>query len=225
MASRLRLDPEGVGMPDASEILAGLAEIANRAIVVAVVWHVLIAGAAVALGRGWRPQADVAATLLASLPASVAMLAIAQENWFTGVAFSAIAIALLFLSTQLGWAPVRAGAPLNKRIGIALVVFGYLYPHFLESVSPLVYLVAAPVGVVPCPTLAVVIGFTLLEAQRFTRSWVLVVSAAGLFYGAVGVLRLGVWLDVPLVLGALVLLTTLVPVPRSKTTMTAASRA
>jgi hypothetical protein len=212
-------------MPDAAEILAGLAELAEQSMMVAMLWHVLIAGAVLALARGWRPQADVAATLLASLPASAATLALLQGNWFNGTVLGTTAIALLVLSTRLGWAPVRGGAPLNRSVGVALVVFGYLYPHFLESMSPLWYLVAAPLGVVPCPTLAVLIGFTLLEARGFSRGWIVVVATAGLFYGAVGVVRLGVWLDLPLLLGALALLPMMVAVPRSKPAMTAASRA
>jgi len=211
-------------MPDAAEILAGLTELAEQSMMVAMLWHVLIAGAVLALARGWRPQTDVAATLLASLPASAATLALLQGNWFNGIVLGTTAIALLVLSTRLGRAPVRGGAPLNRSVGVALVVFGYLYPHFLESMSPFWHLVAAPVGVVPCPTLAVLIGFTLLEARGFSRGWIVVVATVGLLYGAVGVVRLGVWLDLPLLLGALALLM-MVAVPRSKPAMTAASRA
>lgn len=44
----------------------------------------------------------------------------------------------------------------------ALVVFGWTYPHFVSTHSWIEYAYAAPLGLIPCPTLSVVIGFTLL---------------------------------------------------------------
>jgi hypothetical protein len=52
-----------------------------------------------------------------------------------------------------------------------------------------------------------VTGVTVLLRSGLTRNWSIVLGVVGLFYGAVGVLRLGVWLDVGLLGGALYLLT------------------
>ena len=61
-------------------------------------------------------------------------------------------------------------------------------------------------GLIPCPTLSLVIGFTLLAGGFGSKAWSLVLVAAGTFYGLFGVARLGVVLDVVLAGGALCLL-------------------
>ena len=91
-------------------------------------------------------------------------------------------------------------------LGGSLVAFGWLYPHFLESKPLIAYFAAAPTGLVPCPTLAVLIGVTLLKPQWFSRVWATTLAAYGLFYGVFGALRLHVWLDLGLIAGAALLL-------------------
>jgi len=86
-----------------------------------------------------------------------------------------------------------------------LIGFGWVYPHFLE-VPTLAYLVAAPVGVVPCPTLALVGGLALLFGGLQSRAVSGILGAASLFYALFGDLRLGVWMDLGLLVGAIALL-------------------
>ena len=80
-----------------------------------------------------------------------------------------------------------------------------VYPHFLEQFSPAVYLVAAPTGLIPCPTLWLVIGFTLLAGGLGSRAWSLVLAVAGAFYACSECARFGVTLDIALAAGALCL--------------------
>ncbi|PLW83854.1 hypothetical protein CWI75_00380 [Kineobactrum sediminis] len=84
-----------------------------------------------------------------------------------------------------------------------MIGFGWLYPHFLDNTTSLVYLYAAPTGLIPCPTLSIVIGFTLILGGLGSRSWCLVLAMMGLFYGVFGAARLGVRIDGVLILGAL----------------------
>jgi len=51
------------------------------------------------------------------------------------------------------------------------LVFAWFYPHFLESRSPALYAVASPMGVIPCTTLAAVIGLTLLAFRPVKKRW------------------------------------------------------
>jgi hypothetical protein len=69
-----------------------------------------------------------------------------------------------------------------------------------------IYLYAAPTGVVPCPSLSLVVGFALLSGGLGSRAWSLALAIAGLFYGLFGVARLGVRLDIVLVGGSAALL-------------------
>jgi hypothetical protein len=84
-----------------------------------------------------------------------------------------------------------------------MVVFGWIYPHFLETTSFVPYLYSAPLGLIPCPTLSMVVGLGLILGSFGSRGWTFTVGVVGLFYGLFGAVRLGVSLDWVLVVGAL----------------------
>ncbi len=77
--------------------------------------------------------------------------------------------------------------------------------HFLNTTSFLPYLYAAPVGLVPCPTLSITIGAALILGGLESRGWSLVLAGMGIFYAVFGALRLGVTIDFTLLVGALIL--------------------
>jgi hypothetical protein len=193
-------------MPSPGTIVEGLRAIANDAIALAVVWHVLLAAACIALALGWRPSQRTAAAVLSVPIASVSALAFRHGNPFNGLMFAVIAVVLLGLAVRLAPGPVQRGGVAMTGGGILMIAFAWLYPHFLDPRSPAIYIVAAPTGLIPCPTLSLLIGFTLLAGGFGSRAWTLVVVAAGLFYGVFGVARLGVRLDVVLAAGGLFLL-------------------
>jgi hypothetical protein len=193
-------------MPGPATILEGLRAIAHDGVAVAVVWHVLLAAAAVALLFGWRPSRQLAGALLAAPVASVSAFAFGYANLFNGIVFGAIALALFEVGTRLPAQPVQRGGATTAAVGVCMIAFAWIYPHFLDMRSSAIYLVGAPVGLIPCPTLALVVGFTLLGDGFGSRAWALVVAAAGLFYGVFGVARLGVGLDLVLAAGSLCLI-------------------
>jgi hypothetical protein len=80
-----------------------------------------------------------------------------------------------------------------------------IYPHFLETDRWTAYTYAAPLGLIPCPTLAAVIGLTMIRGPFASKPWSLTLAAAGLIYGAIGVVRLGVRLDIALLVGAAII--------------------
>ena len=57
-------------------------------------------------------------------------------------------------------------------------------------------------GLLPCPTLATVLGAGLCANGFGSRAWALVTGAAGLFFAAFGVVRLRVWLDAGVLVGS-----------------------
>ena len=83
-----------------------------------------------------------------------------------------------------------------------MIAFGWTYPHFLNVANPLEYFYAAPTGIIPCPTLSIIIGFTLALGGLRSRSWCLVLAAVGFYYGFFGALWLGVKVDWILLLAA-----------------------
>lgn len=185
-------------MPTPAEILAGLSEIANRARGIAVAWHVVIAVALLAMASGWRPSERLARTLVALPLASVASLAFVFGNPFNGVVFAAGSTALVALAQRGNRRVARRGASGAFWLGVASLAFGWVYPHFLDA-APVMYLVMAPLGLVPCPTLAASMGLAAMGGGLGAKTWSYVLAGFGLFYGAFGVVRLGVWLDAGLV--------------------------
>jgi len=101
-------------------------------------------------------------------------------------------------------AELRSGALLAA--AGALIGFGWVYPHFLQTDTWLSYLYAAPAGLIPCPTLAVVIGASLAIGGLGSVAWSGVLCAMGAFYSLFGALHLGVDLDWVLLAGAVALL-------------------
>ena len=189
-------------MPDPRTIIDQLTLASNGAVGVAIGWHVFIVVAIVSLVAGWRPSNRAAGAMLAAPIASAAVVMLAFGNPFNGLILGALAFALVVLALRLGPRQVARGSAATTPAGILLIIFGALYPHFLQRGTPLSYLYAAPTGLVPCPTLSVVIGFGLLAGGFGSRAWSLTLASAGLFYGLFGVARLHVYLDIPLILGA-----------------------
>lgn len=190
-------------MPTAAEILAGLTAIARDWTEIAIAWHLVIAAALVAALLGWRPRRVRAGQLVAALPASAAAFALAYGNWFNGAVLTATTVVLVVLAAREDGGRADERSAWARWVGGAMIVFAWVYPHFLAG-GVRTYLLAAPVGLVPCPSLAMAIGLGLLVGD-VPRAWRLVLAGAGAFYGAFGVVRLGVVLDVGLIAGALAL--------------------
>ncbi len=192
-------------MPNAEQILEGLTTISRSARPAAMAWHAIVAASVLALMAGWRPTWRGAATLLALPVLSASGFAWAFANPFNGIVLGSVAIALLALGWRLSCDPVKRAPAWAAVCGAALVVFGLGYPHFVEAGTGIALLWTAPTGLIPCPTLALVLGFALAGDGLQSRPWALTLSAAGLFYGTFGALQLGVWIDVVLVAGAALL--------------------
>ena len=191
-------------MPGAEVILSWATGVANEWRWLAISWHVALAALLVAVSRSRVPERIVA--LLLVLPiVSVAALAWLSWNAFNGLVFTLLAALLLGSAANVrrsGVTPVSRGW---RFAGWALIASGWFYPHFLIADTWTAYAYASPFGLLPCPTLAVVVGVTLVQGGFRSVIWSAVVAAAGILYGAIGVFRLGVVLDVWLLAGAILL--------------------
>jgi hypothetical protein len=88
-------------MPTPNEILGGLASIANEMILLAVLWHVLVALVIIGIVLGWRPSKKLGAALLAIPLLSVGILAWVYNNPFNGAVFLLFAVILAIIGLQL----------------------------------------------------------------------------------------------------------------------------
>jgi hypothetical protein len=178
-----------------TEILNGLTSIANDWRWLSISWHVSLGALLLTLVAGWRPSARVLSRLLVAPLVSVSVVAWLSGNPFNGTMFAVLAGTLAFAARCFSNAPGQLAGSMWAAAGVAFVAFGWTYPHFLNAASWTSYLYAAPFGLLPCPTLSVVIGMTFLVRELRSRLWTGSLALAGLLYGAFGVLRLGVTLD------------------------------
>ena len=193
-------------MPSSREILEGLARIAQEWTFVAVLWHILLAAFLLPIVKGiWRPSARTAA-LAASAPlASAAAFAGVSGNAFNAAVLGAGTLTLAAITLRRGHAGLHFGGASARWAGAGMLLFGWLYPHFLGVKPFWYYFFAAPIGLVPCPSLSIAIGLGLYFQAFGSRAWGVIAGLLGLAYGIVGVVRLGVMLDVALVAGAALL--------------------
>lgn len=190
-------------MPTPEQILLSLTQIANQWQGLAIVWHVYFAVLAIGLALGIRPSKQIGGVLLGLPLLSVSVLAWMAANPFNGVLFALAGVTLIILALRLPAEPIEIAPTWIVGAGVFMFLFGWVYPHFLATSSFIPYLYAAPTGLVPCPTLSIVIGLSLMVSGFNSRAWSLALSAMGTFYGIFGAMRLGVTLDWILLLGAL----------------------
>jgi len=98
-----------------------------------------------------------------------------------------------------------------------MFLFGWGYPHFLDSSSFLPYVYSAPTGIIPCPTLSIVIGSALILDGLGSRILSLMLGMSGILFGITGVVQLGVSIDVVLLGSIVILILAFVGEPGRKT--------
>jgi len=194
-------------MPTKAEILDGLRSISNNYTLISIYWHIVISVTILLLLLVlWRPTNRMAGMLL-SLPfITVALLAWFNGNPFNGVLFSILAIFSLVNGLNLSQKEVEFSSWPYRLAGILLLLFGMCYPHFLDADSVWEYLYAAPIGLIPCPTLSMAIGVALIYNGFNSNPLKIILLCFGFFYGLFGIFKLGVFLDFGLLSGTFVLL-------------------
>jgi hypothetical protein len=189
-------------MPSPDSVLAGLSAIASDWRWLAITCHALLGVLFVALLAGWRPSIRLIGSLLISPLLSVSLVAWLSGNAFNGTVVAILAAVLVATATRFANAAVRLASSARLVLGAACVMFGWTYPHFVRTDSWTTYLYASPFGILPCPTLSVLIGVTVIVSNLGSTSWSTALAGAGLLYGVIGVFQLGVVLDWGLVLAS-----------------------
>jgi hypothetical protein len=186
-------------------ILSWATTVANDWRWLAMWWHIALTGLVIALVRGFYPTRRLLGFMLALPVVSVAVLAGITRNPFNALSFTVLAVLLLRAASCL---PVTTVMPASSGwvlAGVGLLAFGWTYPHFLITDSWTAYIYASPFGLLPCPTLSVVIGITLIFGGLRSTAWSLPLFAAGVLYGLIGVFILEVSLDIWLLSGSILL--------------------
>jgi hypothetical protein len=188
------------------EILEGLQATVNDYSTIAIIWHAVFYILIILLLTIWKPTNRLFGTLLCIPLLSVAVISWISGNPFNGLSFSILAILILLSGLSASKEPISFTLFPSGVIGILMIVFGLVYPHFIEANSIIKYVYASPVGIIPCPTLSVLIGLVLLFKGFGSQPIIIALIVAGLFYGLVGVIKLNVKLDLFLLFGVIYLL-------------------
>jgi hypothetical protein len=192
-------------MPDSGQIVENLERISANGLALATIWHVYVGGILVALLAGWRPVNRIMALALTPLLWSAGALAALYGNPFNAIVFFGLGAAATMIAFSMTPEPIHFSPIPFRFAGMALILFGWVYPHFVPHADPLIHLYGAPLGLLPCPTLSFVIGMGILAAGFRNRPWMRMFSAAGAFYGFYGAAMLGVQIDALLAAGAFLL--------------------
>src|SRR4029078_9739163 len=96
-----------------------------------------------------------------------------------GVVFALLFVALVVLAMRESRQPVRIASPTLLVVGSCLIAFGWFYPHFVKTPHWTVYAYASPFGLLPCPTLAAVIGVPLMVEGLPSTAGSAVLRSAG----------------------------------------------
>lgn len=197
-------------MPSSESVLAWATVVANQWQAVAMAWHAALAALLVAIFIGWHPSTRALGYLLVMPLVSVSAVAWASGNPFNGVMFALLSMSLARAAHGMSVKPATFSSPPLLGPGALLVVFGWMYPHFLRTSHWMAYAYASPFGLLPCPTLTVAMGLTLVLGLHRAHPWSVALIIGGAIYGVIGVFRLGVALDYALLGGAATLATAIV---------------
>jgi len=190
-------------MPTPEEILTGLQQIADEHSLIANFWHIVIyLYIASLIFRRKVPRREI--SLFISVPLlSVSVLAWNTGNPFNGTVFAFLFLLAIYFGLKNQPETIHVSGIFFRMAGVVLMLFGLMYPHFTEINLSL--LIQSPLGLIPCPTLSLIIGFTLFFRGFGSKPLVVLYTVAGLFYGFFGAFRLGVKVDAVLIAGSLIL--------------------
>jgi hypothetical protein len=210
-------------MPTYEEIIEGLMFISNHFAWLGILWHLAFYLLIAALFLNWKPSNKFFATFLALPLFSVSLLAWITGNPFNGLVFALFGILLVVSGSRITDAPISTGHSWSTVFGVVVIIFGLVYPHFLETDNYFHYLYMAPTGLIPCPTLSTAIGFTILYNGFQSRKWAWFLIFPGLAYGIIGVFLLEVYLDMVLLISSIVLIVVVFQVQKNTSKYTDAS--
>jgi len=190
-------------MPTSAEILSGLQQIVDEHSLISIFWHIVFY--LYLLFVFLRPKVKRQEM---SLIVSVPLLSVSFLAWNTGNPFNGAVFALLFLlALYFGFKNLReqiqVSGILYRIAGAVMILFGLIYPHFAGLNLSL--LIQSPLGLIPCPTLSLLVGFALFFRGFGSKPQVILFAVAGMFYGLFGVFRLGVMVDTVLIVGSFML--------------------
>jgi len=198
-------------MPSSDDILKSARFLANNYLYVAIVWHLLIYFFLfLCVFSRFQLSGSSLGSLVSLALLSVSFFAWQVNNPVNGTVFLSAGILLLFFSFKEKRGDLFYNPSfLLRATGIVVLFLGLIYPHFLGP-QFLVYLYAAPIGILPCPTLLIATGLSMIFVSGRSRKRLIVLLMLDILYGLMGVFWLHVYLDIILLIASAGLLVQLI---------------
>jgi hypothetical protein len=186
----------------ADVILNYLAEISNKNTNINLIIHVIILVALICFSL---IKKDKIKYLIANSTILILSLSIVVHAFIYGNPFHLITFIVLAAGTLLALYKGRDEKNIKfdafSVISLIIIGMGFWYPEFV-STSTLGYFMYSPVGIVPCPTLLVILGLLTLLYPRINKAHYITAVLMGFIYGIIGTFVLKVSLDISLLLVA-----------------------
>ena len=203
-----------INMPTPEEILKSTAYLANNYMAIAAMWHVVI----VLLITSYISRRWMSSRIYYGLPAllflSVSLLALSVLNFFNSFVYFGLSIIFLRKAIRIRDSHFELNDSVFLTVSACLIILsGLVYPHFLNA-SFFAYIVASPTGVIPCPTLLLVSGISLLFVRSDDKSIFYTLIPVNVAYGLIGILFLGVYLDIILIAAAILQFVYIMAMPK-----------
>ena len=92
--------------------------------------------------------------------------------------------------------------PINKVIGVIALAFAFYYLHWVENPLFINAIFYSPLGIVNCPTILAFCGFLCFLKQPGSKYLEFFVASITLYFGFFGIMRLGAYIDIFLIITA-----------------------
>ena len=185
-------------------ILNYLAMVSNQNIYLNLIMHVItfLSIPSIILLKNIRMQKAVFNGLVFILTLTVTVIAFTNGNPFHFATF-AILLVIAFIEL-IGRNQVVISTSNNVTIfvGFIFLFIGVWYPEFVHT-SSLAMIFVSPMGIVPCPTLIVILSLFTFNSSGISKMQYIATIIIGALYAVIGVFILKVYLDAAL--GILVL--------------------
>lgn len=184
---------------NAESILNYLSMVSNQNIYLNLIMHVItfLSIPSIFLLKNKRMQKAVFNGLVFILTLSVTVNAFINGNPFHLATFAILSI--IALRELIGRNQVVISASNNVTIFVAFIFLfiGVWYPEFVHT-TPLAMLFISPMGIVPCPTLIVILSLFSLNSSGISKIQYIATIIIGAVYAVIGVFLFKVYLDAAL---------------------------
>lgn len=182
-------------------ILNYLTMVSNQNLWLNALIHLMVLAAVLVLifGKNTKIKQWVVDGVICLLFISVATVSFVYGNPFI---FLIMAVLTIFALIELRQGKNEFTTPkfnLHTLIAFTSIIIGFWYPHFVKA-NPIALLLVSPAGIIPCPTLLIVLGLLTLAYPKVNKTQYIITVLIGTFHGNTGVFQLKVFLDMAIII-------------------------